>query len=170
MFETSKEPNFDPSIMPLYSRWQMENQHAGVWTYLYVRADHDLAAAFSALFWPQFVEVEGHVFLREQYVPERFEQWKREMPDRRTLESLVNHVHIAALFKDVDTSGQGLLHEGVGDVDLVPLYEYLASVLMIFWRRALEAEFPGRQFEFYSENPEGIDPTITFYQKEQSKS
>src|SRR4051794_18306133 len=61
-------PLLETSLLPVYQKYEKENQSwipdFDIWSYLNLRADFDLAAAFTKLFWPDFVQVDGCVLLQ----------------------------------------------------------------------------------------------------------
>ncbi len=120
--EPQGNPELDPSILPIFQKYKEENKSwirdVDFWSYLNLRADYDLAAVFSKLFWPDFIEVDGCVLLAQCYDPENFREWgKRLHGNKSAVEGMVNHVHIGDLFlnspKELKESEQ--------------LYEYLAN-------------------------------------------
>ncbi|HMA35512.1 MAG TPA: hypothetical protein VKY74_13665 [Chloroflexia bacterium] len=146
----------DKSLLPEYQKWKSPEKELGIWSYVNMRADYDLAAAFSKLFWPDFVEIDQCVLLAEKYDPKRFKEWmQRYDNDFRAVESIVNHVHIYDLFMNSPNE----------EVYSLELFEYLAQVLMRCWKYALADIFPDKQFTFeYKTEPDAYGPTITFYQ------
>jgi len=51
----------------------------------------------------------------------------------------------------------------------IELDEYLAKILTVMWKHALEEAFPGKEFEFYyATEPDEYGPTISFCQKDGS--
>ena len=156
--ETKSSVELNPALLPDYQAWQHAQTHEfTLWNYLDVRGDYELAAAFSKLFCPDFVEVDGYVFLAEQFDHANFEQWRQQFADdRKSVEAVINHVHIDDLFNNGSRA------------DYQPeLVEYLGRVLVVCWRRALQELFPPRQFTFEcSAQPDEAGPTITFFQAE----
>jgi hypothetical protein len=163
MPEPIGKPPLDTSLLPFYQEWKSNETSGptGLWDYLALESNYDLAGAFSKLFWPDFVEVEGCIFLGERYpklkmAPERFKELIRENPP--SLEFLVNNVNTAYIFAD----------NGIGiDEQVFPqeLFVYLAQVLLVCWKHALAEAFPDRKFEFfYHVEDDLVDPKITFWQ------
>jgi hypothetical protein len=91
--------------------------------------------------------------------------------DRGAVERLINHVHIYDLFftrtvKVFDPPDEGPL-VSLDERYPLKLKEYLAQVLMLCWKHALQEAFPGTACEFsYATEPEAYGPTITFRQSE----
>jgi hypothetical protein len=150
----------DTSTLPIFQRYKEENESwipdFDTWSYLNLRADFDLAAAFAKMFWPDFVEVEDCVILQRNYSLEAFAEWmERYDGDRRAVESMLNHTHIADLFlnspRDVTYPDE--------------LYEFVAHALIYGWKQALHDKYPEKRFIFMLRlNP---DAEISFYQADQ---
>jgi hypothetical protein len=157
MEQISGLPQFDTDLLPIFQQYKQENQSwipdFDVWSYLNLRADFDLAAAFAKMFWPDFIEVDGCVFLQRNYSPENFADWmERFEGDRREVESMINHVHIWDLFLNSPKDVEYPEH----------LYEFLASALMLGWKQALQDTFPDKHFIFTVRH--GYSVEISFHQ------
>ncbi len=160
MSEARSQPYLDPSLLPMYQRYKQENaswlsQDFTIWNYLTYRADLEMAVAFSKLFWPDFIEVDGCVLLAEHYSSANFQSWKeRYAGEMHRIEAVINHAHVYDLF--------GNSPADVEYPDELP--RYLAEVLAACWRCSLQHAFPARAFvvEVY----EGYGPEVTFYQVE----
>src|SRR5438876_9730226 len=92
-------PRLDTSLLPMFQKYKQENEswmpNFDIWDYLNLRADYDLAVAFSKLFWPDFIEVDGCILLATSYSPENFAHWKESLKgDKRAIETMLNHTHI----------------------------------------------------------------------------
>lgn len=147
----------DPILerLPVYQRWRSSRHgiKSSPWTFLSETGDFQRAVLWSKLFWPEFVEQDGGVFLAENFTPETYEQWRKELAgDMREIERAMNHVHVYDLF----------LNSPDNDVDAA-VYEYLARVLAQCWTAALKAAFPDRSFDVRSRSAdEDYGPTLTF--------
>lgn len=144
--------------LPGIARWLSEGSRS-VWDLLGAKGGAELTVAFSSLFWPEFVEVEDCVFLRERYSPSQFQDWWKELGgDRSRIEGVVNHVHLWDLF---DLDEEGLPDEAIRD---------LALVLASTWRCALQHRFPRKIFEVRAilDDPGEYGPTIAFSTVRQS--
>lgn len=130
-----------------------------VWDFLSIRAGTTLAVAFSELFWPRFVEVEGCVFLRENYERHSFERWREQFSGEiRRIEGMVNHVHLWDLFDSEEEEMPEAALEG------------LAEIIGLCWQGALRYHYPTRDFEVVVAGDEEGEygPTITFMSSEES--
>jgi len=67
MEEVEGLPPLETSQLPLFQKYKKENESwipgFDIWSYLSLRADYDLAAAFAKMFWPDFIGVDGCVIL-----------------------------------------------------------------------------------------------------------
>jgi hypothetical protein len=114
-----------------------------------------LAVGYSAIFWPGFVEFEQYV-LREGFSVEALRDFEKECGgDRRRVEAVMNHLHIA----DVHSHGC----EDINRERVV----YLGRVLSEMYLAKLAWQFPSKHFdvlfdESYAESL--TDYEITFVQ------
>lgn len=154
-------PELDTSLMPIFQKYKQENESwipgFDVWDYLNLRSDFDMAAAFTKLFWPDFVEVDGCVLLKGSYSPENFKKWMSSYEgDRRAVESMMNHLHLWDTFlnspKDVEYPEQ--------------LHEYLVNAVLFGWKQVLHESFPDKRFVFTIRY--GYGPEISFHQVEEN--
>jgi len=151
--EIDSIPQLDTSLLPVFQIYRSEELDLGIWNYLGMRADIDLAAAFTRLFWPDLIEVDGCVILRENYSPDNFAEWMEHFEgDRGEVESMLNHVHMYDLFLNAP---QNVKYPE-------QLYEYMAKVLLFGWKQVLQATFPGKRFVFTLRH--GYGPEISFHQ------
>src|SRR5438067_1937163 len=107
-----------------YQIWQSGSAppRSGLWAYAGSQGGIGLAAVFSKLFFPDFVEVRGCVILAEHYEATNFQRWWRELDGKRSaLERTLNHTHLYDLFDDNDVSSS--------DGASLQVYEYVASTL-----------------------------------------
>lgn len=118
-----------------------------------------LAAAYSLVFWPTFVEVDGMVF-REGMDRFTLDSWLTGCDgNKSSVEATANHLHI----RDIHSLG-------CPDAS-VELLVYLGNVLRQIYAAKLATEFPGRSFvvEFYEPPDQDLNEyQITFYQRRDS--
>src|SRR4051812_441267 len=165
--EVKGKPHLDASLLPIYQEYRAVegNEDISLWTYVNMRADLDLAIAFSKLYWPDFVEIEGYVFLAETYNHTLFQLWKHDPKiERHEIEAFCNTVRI----RDRFLNSSEILERPTSNLFSDALLDYFAQVLMKCWRHALTEVFPERKFVFESwrdnEGLGGVSPEITFYQ------
>lgn len=109
------------------------------------------AAATSLLFWPEFIEYRGCVFLRFVFDEGAIENWFSELNgDGRAVESVANHVHLWDVFAAKTDAENRVLAE-------------LASRLAKMWNAALRLAFPDREFVItVAGESDDYGPTVSF--------
>lgn len=127
--------SIEVSTLPRLSAWAAMDPAITPLGWLHAESDIETAVAFTALFWPELVEHDGGIFLREFFDPEVYEDWKRKLgSDTAAIERVMNHRHIADLLPGAD---------GVGFKNL----QHLGEVLAATWRARLASAFPQRPFD-----------------------
>lgn len=148
------DANWD-SLIPDLKEWNNGN---GVDPASWVGCEGNfrLAAAYTLIFWPTFVEIDGMVFRGSM---DRFslDSWLTGCDDDKScVEATANHLHI----RDIH-------YRGCPDLSIERVV-YLGNVLKQIYTAKLAAEFPGRSFvvEFYEPPDQDIDEyQLTFYQR-----
>jgi hypothetical protein len=109
------------------------------------------AAAISLLFWPEFVEYRGCVFLKFVFDEQAVENWFNELKgDGRAVESVTNHVHLWDVFAAKSHAENRVLAG-------------LASRLAEMWYSALRLAFPDRKFVVtVADESDDYGPTVSF--------
>ncbi|MET9698578.1 hypothetical protein ABZY31_16845 [Streptomyces sp. NPDC006529] len=142
---------YDPTEYPKIKSWA--DEWGGGLDYVdYVKGNGDLAllAAFSRIFWPRFVEVQGCVLWDRVYEESNFALWRENLSgDVRRLEATLNRVRVWQLVESRDV-----------DEDVRAL-NYVAESIARAWRAALCVEFPGRAFDVGVVHSED-GPIVTF--------
>jgi hypothetical protein len=141
----------DPTSIPELREW---TEAAGSTTdYLDYLGQHvglGEWAAFTRVFMPQFVEVEGCVLWDRVYDPDNFRNWHEQLRgDIRAIESTLNQFRLW-LYVDIPedpASEAGALA--------------LAEQISVSWRRCLREAFPARTFEVTASNSED-GPFVSF--------
>jgi hypothetical protein len=116
------------------------------------------ALFYGRLFWPEFVEYDGMVFLRETVEDDTDERRIQEAlvrydHDRKRVEQSFNVVEVPSLF------GRKMA-ESTDDDDRA-----LASMLAVTWHQRLVTQYPGRAFDVRVLSPEesGGEIAIVFH-------
>jgi hypothetical protein len=111
----------------------------------------DSGLAMARVFWPRLVEVNGFVFLEENYDPEYLERLIHTV-DRSKIEATVNTVYLDSLFSQ--------------DPEPSDSWPVLGRVVCECWISRASLLFPGREFlaefQWFSDN---ADPGVTLQQK-----
>jgi hypothetical protein len=100
----NKQIGLEPDRTEDFYQWKkVNNDDFSSWDYLFEIANVEIAIAFTKLFWPDFVEHEGGIFLQEVFNLEIYEQWKSQLGnDINAIERVVNHQHIEDLLPGQD--------------------------------------------------------------------
>ncbi|MEU6600342.1 hypothetical protein [Streptomyces flaveolus] len=106
--------------------------------------------AFSRVFMPRFVEVEGCVLWDRVYEPGNFRTWQERLQgDATSIEAMLNRIPLA-LYIDIPE-----------DPDSEAAAHALAEEIARSWDRCLHAAFPDRSFQVVaSETEDG--PLVSF--------
>ena len=116
---------------------------------------YQLAAGYSFLFWPPFVQFEQYVFLASNFAEENLREWERGTGNnRQAIEAVINHIHLVDLhMDDPDPSEAQLRH--------------LGRVLRETFEAKLGRDFPDLKFEVvFNDEPDLFheDYEVTFWQ------
>jgi hypothetical protein len=118
--------------------------------------NYELAVGYSLVFWPRFVVIEDYV-LREGATVENLRNWERETGgNRRAIEAVMNHIHMADLHVNADPPNEAQLR-------------HLGQVLRETHIAKLKLDFPDRQFEVHFPDEAGLDLLdyeLTFWQRD----
>jgi hypothetical protein len=115
-----------------------------------------LAVGYATVFWPEFVELDGHI-VRDGTSPENIATWaSQEGATRESVEAVINHLHLSDIqhLYCSDCSGDKLLA--------------LGNVLKEIYEAKLAYRFPDKRFcvsLFIPDEPEDLEGyEITFWQ------
>lgn len=127
----------------------------GVLEWLSGIGSFEQAVAYAALFWPEFLEHDGCVFVR--YVSDvDYQRWLLVLGgDKTKVEELINHFHIEDMFKNVPVPPSDKQAVFIGN----KMREMLES--------KLARDFPERQFIVQLSEDKGVVNTsysLTFFQ------
>ena len=146
------KPNF-PTLIPELPAW---NNGAGIDAEDWISCvgNFELAVGYSLVFWPSFVLFDGYV-LREGFLESSLRGFENATGrDRRSVEAVMNHIHIADLHADGTTATEAQLR-------------YLGRVLKDIYEVKLKRDFPRLQFTVVFNDEDGLDLTdyqLTFWQ------
>jgi hypothetical protein len=136
--------------MSEFQQWKKANgDDFSIWDYLSGVANVEVALAFTTLFWPDFVEYDGGIFLAESFNQEIYEQWKAELGnDIAAIERVMNHQHIDDLLPGA---------ENVGIDNLFAL----GKVIKQMWENRLKSCYPKRNYQAFC-NKDEYTVVVTF--------
>lgn len=154
-----KRVNSIPSVTDTqaYCSWKKQwssQEDLDVHSYIFDQCRPDHALLFSKMFFPDFVVVEGGVFLERNFSNEAFDRcFGLAAGDLSKTERLLNAVKIYDVF------GQG-----ASDVS-EDIFLQLCNVIGFAWRMVLKEKFPEKVFCVeVSNSQQNYGPDITFYQ------
>lgn len=149
---TTKPISLQVDQLKDYQQWKKVNdENFSLWDYLFGVANVEIALAFTKLFWPDFVEHEGGLFLSEAFNPEIYERWKETLGDNpRAIEQAMNHIHI----DDILPGSEHIAPENLF---------YLGKKLAEMWSSRLEKLYPGKEFKVSCQRDDET-VIVTFYQ------
>lgn len=133
------------------SRWS-DQDGLNIYSYISYTCDPEDVLVMSRLFFPDFVCVDGCVFLDFKYSPGMVGLLSSYSDmEKMDVEMSVNRFSLYDAFF------------GVGDKVDDLIYEQLCGVLVVSWGMALGKVFPGVEFKFESGNLESdYGPSLTF--------
>ncbi|MEW6499549.1 MAG: hypothetical protein AB1589_44860 [Cyanobacteriota bacterium] len=143
-------PNIDQ--LKNFQRWKQANgDDFSLWDYLFRASRAEVAIVFTKLFWPDFVEHEGGIFLSEAFDSKIYEQWKAQLGnDMPSIERVMNHQHIDDILQGADK---------VGAENLL----YLGQAIAQMWESRLKLLYPYQRFQVVC-NQDEYTVVVTFYQ------
>jgi hypothetical protein len=106
-----------------------------LWDYLFGVGNIETAIVFTKLFWPDFVEYEGGIFLSEAFNNQTYEQYKIQLGDSGVgLEPVINHQYIDDILPGI----QNISAENLS---------FLGQTLVQMWKARLKSLYPQRRFK-----------------------
>lgn len=141
----------DLSKLPQLEGWMTDGENFDPRTFLLSSVTVGEAAAMSLLFWPEFTEYRGCVFLTFLFDAQAIDNWFGEFKeDGRAVEAVVNHVHLWDVFAPKTEAEYALLSE-------------LGPRLGEMWKAALKLSFPTREFAVsVTDEANDYGPTVSF--------
>lgn len=142
------------TLLPNYEHWKAINSPSfNLYDYIHGiflknEASPDLGFAFLKLIWPDFIEVSGFVFLKENYRGDKIDALKETVRSDDELEFWINLTSLESIFPES--------------------YEQLARLitdeLVAAWQCKLKSDFPDKTFFVRCIEDDG-EKHITFSQK-----
>lgn len=137
----------DLELVPDLKNWRdVNNSSFSIGDWIGVYATPELMVGFASIFWPEFIVVDGCIFLKDSYCKETFETWMESMNgDLEEVQGVMNHTHIYDLFQG--EKGKTLNIQQVS---------YLSKILLSAWSAKIKQDFPDLSVEVqicdYDEN------------------
>jgi len=152
-----RDTSFD-GMIPELPHWN-DGQGIDVDDWIGAIGRHDHAIGYSRVFWPEFVLHDG-CLLRAGFSPVSYAAFLEKADgDRRAVEAVMNHQHIADMLMGQFNNGEAVTREQV---------VYVGRVLKEMWAAKLARDFPElRVVVSFSEEDcdEILDYQITVYQE-----
>ncbi|MEU4652770.1 hypothetical protein AB0G32_02270 [Streptomyces sp. NPDC023723] len=141
----------DPTDYPGIRAWVQEwGGDVDYLDYVKSRGDMGMVVAFSRIFWPRFVEVEGCVLWDRVYEESNFAAWRESLSgDMPKIEATLNQLRVWQIVDPGDGEEEWRAQR------------YFAECVAKTWSAALSAEFPHRHFEVRVIDTED-GPIVTF--------
>lgn len=144
-------------VFKKFNAWRdnwVDKSSISIIDYINFNIDPNDLIIIGKLFFPDFVEVDGSVFLKEKYTRENYLMWLKDIEDPVEIEKVINHVHIYDLFSNTEYDVEEFI------------FEEVAKILAFSWRLCLDSFFKEKKFNvIYSNTDKDYGPTITFYQQ-----
>lgn len=122
--------------------------------YIYFTSDPDTTISNIKLFFPDLIEYEDMIFLKENFNNENVDNWiNSNNYSKEQIEKVINHVHIRSLYQD--------RYSETYDSEV---FIYIAKYMIKTFRIQLKEFFPDKDFNLEIID-EYEDIQITFYQK-----
>jgi hypothetical protein len=125
--------------------------------WVYWAGDVEHAIVYARLFWPEFLEHDGCLFLSDNFTVEEYGTAMEQCTgDRTAVEEFMNHRHVAQLFRDQERqpTREQIVH--------------LGRVLKETWQCKLNRDFPNRAVTVdfsEGERQDFLDYIIAFFQE-----
>ncbi len=146
-------------LIPELKEWEEHNGHPFTpdeWINCIGNYEH--AIGYSELFWPEFFEYDGCIFVSSLPDLENYESWLKETNgNKQSVEAVLNHIHITDLFQ------VGQLSPSEAQI------KHLGSKLKEMWLAKAKADFPNKNIsvEFYEgDSSDLVEYQITLFQNE----
>ncbi|WP_346354352.1 hypothetical protein [Azotosporobacter soli] len=122
-----------------FMKWKEANRDSfNWWSYVNLKADLQTALGFAKFYWPEIVEVDGCIILKDKFSKEMYDSWKEDCKGEKTcIEKTMNLYQLRDFFH-INTQDDGNLEEQI---------ETLGNILLMFWNMSFKARFPERSIE-----------------------
>jgi hypothetical protein len=128
---------FENEIVQEYIMWEKANPKSFTWwNYVNMKADIKTALGFAKLFYPEVIEREGSIFIKDNFNIERYNQWKKFCNnDKYNMEKAMNSYEIKDFFH---------INTDYEDKYIDEQIQALGNVLKEFWTLSFKERFPSR--------------------------
>ena len=152
----------DEKLIPELAEWRKFNgDEFSIEDWIAIEGNIRFTIAYSLIFWPEFIEYDDCVILKNRFDSQNFENWKNTeyVKSYSQIESVLNHIHILDLY-GTDKKQNEINYEQI---------VFLGNKFCEIYSAKLKVDFPERKFVFQfngNEKLEAFDEyEITFYQE-----
>jgi hypothetical protein len=127
-----------------YQRWKQANNNIkfSIFDYIYgmiieKKIPIDFCIALFKLFYPEFIVIENHVFLKEEYEKEKYINLVKQNCQKKEIEYWMNLLNIDPFFFQEDEEN----NDNFADLSIA-----ICEQMVDLWSQKLHKEFPDKQF------------------------
>jgi hypothetical protein len=127
---------FKDELISEYIMWKKANpQNFSWWNYINLKSDLQTALGFAKFFYPEILEIDGCILLKDKFSKELYELWRCECNGEKTcIEKMMNLYQLKDFFH-INTQDDGNLNVKI---------KALGEVLTLFWSMSFQNRFPDR--------------------------
>ncbi|WP_019878470.1 hypothetical protein [Succinispira mobilis] len=137
---------FKDNLISEFIKWRNANpKNFSWWNYVNLKSDLQTALGFAKLYYPEIVEVDGCILLKDKFSEELYELWRDECKGEKScIEKMMNLYQLRDFFH-LKTQDDGNLESQI---------KALGDVLVLFWGMSFKNRFPERliKVEVFEEN------------------
>lgn len=128
---------FEKEILQEYITWQKANPNNFTWwSYINIKADIKTALGFAKFFYPEVIEIENCIFIKDCFTFDKYNQWKEVCKnDKLALEKAMNSYEIKDFFH---------INTDYDDEYIDEQIQALGNVLKQFWTFSFKERFHDR--------------------------
>lgn len=127
---------FKDDLVKEYSDFKKANPgNFSWWSYMNMKSDLQTALAFAKFFYPEFIEVDNCLILKDRYSPELYHQWRTREDDKTIIEKMMNLYELKDFFH---------INRNEDEDELNQLKEF-GYVLKHFWTQCLKERYLEKQ-------------------------
>jgi hypothetical protein len=147
---------FENEIVQEYGLWLKANpDNFTWWSYINMKADIKTALGLAKFFYPEIVEIDECIFIKDSFTYENYNQWKKVCNNNKIdLEKSMNSYEIKDFFHINTDYEDKYINEQI---------QALGNVLKKFWTLSFKERFPHRNIVVEIIEDESL--YITVYEK-----
>ncbi|WP_346880154.1 hypothetical protein [Clostridium sp. UBA3061] len=98
-----------------------------------MKSDIQIELGFAKFFYPEIIEIDNCIFIKDNFSSERYEQWKVVCNDKKTLEKAINSYEIKEFFH---------MNTDFEDKNINEQIQALGNILKKIWTLGFNERFP----------------------------